>query len=619
MLMPATLNYFTKLLSVVPLTSNLKSSFPTLCGLTMPANLTTGDGVASDLHIFVTGSDESSGLIAWARACMLDGTTGRPLFGQINFNYQYIFSSSAHNWADFQSDLSITQHELTHVLALSGSLYQYYVNPGTNVPLTNVLQYTIVNGNNVSYLNLPMVTDFVRNYFNCSTAYALIENEGSTASAGSHWERRIFFNEYMTASAIANLKITNLTLSLFVDSGWYQVDWSMAESISWGKNKGCDFIFTKCVDQTFQPAFPEFCGPYGSTGCTFDGRFLSYCAAYSNVYTSPDLPASMNYWNNNTVVLDPFADNCPYQNAFSNGDCTDPANSNLGFIGDYFGPGASCFYSNVMPTGYQNNFAGRCKQTHCIPTGNGNWVLQITMNLTSINCTAKGSVSPPNGYTGVFPCPDPNEFCNNQHPPYCPRACTGNGECKKFTNQNNYKCICNPGWFGIDCSNSTYPCAPNQYYSPLLDSCISNCQFPHVISVASSNDYCNWPCGSNEYYMSNNGSCVSSCPFISNGTYPELTCIYPCSANEYLYPNDTCLHTCEPPLIAAGNPNEKVCHSPCSPGEYLYSNGSCMSHCPSHYNVTYSPVLRCIESCHPYEWIMDGSCISNCSYPLVSS
>ncbi len=45
-------------------------------------------------------------------------------------------------------------------------------------------------------LNLAPLTSRIRTYFGCNTIEgAYIENEGSAASAGSHWERRIFYNE----------------------------------------------------------------------------------------------------------------------------------------------------------------------------------------------------------------------------------------------------------------------------------------------------------------------------------------------------------------------------------------------------------------------------------------
>ena len=48
-----------------------------------------------------------------------------------------------------------------------------------------------------------------------------LENQGGDMSKGAHWERRLFYNELMTASISENPVISNTTLSLFEDSGWY--------------------------------------------------------------------------------------------------------------------------------------------------------------------------------------------------------------------------------------------------------------------------------------------------------------------------------------------------------------------------------------------------------------
>ena len=46
----------------------------------------------------------------------------------------------------------------------------------------------------------------------------------------------------MAASDYIGNKVTQITLHLFKDTGfYYDVDFSLAENIEFGKNKGCDF------------------------------------------------------------------------------------------------------------------------------------------------------------------------------------------------------------------------------------------------------------------------------------------------------------------------------------------------------------------------------------------
>lgn len=50
-------------------------------------------------------------------------------------------------------------------------------------------------------------------------------------SKGSHWERRLVYNELMTASLSEDPSISEITLSLLEDSGWYKPNYDMVESI----------------------------------------------------------------------------------------------------------------------------------------------------------------------------------------------------------------------------------------------------------------------------------------------------------------------------------------------------------------------------------------------------
>jgi hypothetical protein len=68
----------------------------------------------------------------------------------------------------------------------------------------------------------PLVTQLARTYFNCSTLIGMrLEDQGTSASFGTHWERVSIANEYMTSSSIGHeAAISNFTLSILQDTGW---------------------------------------------------------------------------------------------------------------------------------------------------------------------------------------------------------------------------------------------------------------------------------------------------------------------------------------------------------------------------------------------------------------
>ena len=131
----------------------------------------------------------------------------------------------------------------------------------------------------------------------------------------SHWETRILQYELMTpGEQYSDPFISPMTLALFQDSGWYEVDLSMASSGPfgrlWGFRAGCTFAMSKCVsDLSGGPEVPQlggtdlpmFCSkgfnpPKGFSGCSFDRTHKTFCnvAAVSGS-SSAAVPAQYQY------------------------------------------------------------------------------------------------------------------------------------------------------------------------------------------------------------------------------------------------------------------------------------------------------------------------------------
>ena len=437
-LMPAAVAYIRSALSVTPITTlKVSSTTTTVCGLPIPSKYRTG--VQADLVLLVTAEATNDNYIAWARPCLLSGTNKRTVFGQIQFNLNYMVPGTS---IDFESDVITTIHELTHVLGLTSSLFSYF-------PTNPTVASTVVNGNTVTYIDLPPLTKRLRAHFNCSTLKgAYLENQGSSGSAGSHFERRVFGNEYMTASAINDARISEFTLAFLEGTGWYTANYSMAEPFFWGKNKGCSFVNGFCVYKTtFKANFDEFCSPLTSKGCTFHGRSGGYCATTSPAASS-SLDPDMNYWKNNTALPDTFADNCPYYRAYSNVDCEDPADAKRAILSaEVYGTGSKCFMGTLYPTGTLSSKTAFCLKYNCVKQSNGKYYLNVLFGSKTAVCTAKGSISV-SGYYGKLDCPDPQEYCTTIGVRYCKRGCFGRGSCNTSTGI----CKCNAGFKGDDCS-----------------------------------------------------------------------------------------------------------------------------------------------------------------------
>lgn len=52
----------------------------------------------------------------------------------------------------------------------------------------------------------------------------------------------------MTGTHTQNPVYSRITLALMEDTGWYKANYSMAQTLNWGKNLGCEFVKKSCKD-----------------------------------------------------------------------------------------------------------------------------------------------------------------------------------------------------------------------------------------------------------------------------------------------------------------------------------------------------------------------------------
>lgn len=301
-------------------------------GVRVPGNLTKAPGVdGADFVLFLTARPIYGDTIAYAGHCQTD-QNGRPIAAHFNWSPSHFESQMTAQLRAYY--LRVALHELTHALAFSPSLLADFPR-GPDGRLTSLQMIPSWYGRQRAVVT-PRVAAAARAHFDCDALQgAHLEDGGGTGSAGSHWESRLYRDEYMTAAASPGPRIlSSLTLALFEDSGWYAVNASAAEPLPWGFRAGCKFVLQSCAQwpsigtSTDGLELPPYtCGEATPDQCHYDHRAKAYCELKH--YAA--LPAREQYFARDPTLggYSEMLDFCPVLRAYSNGDCTDEANAPL--------------------------------------------------------------------------------------------------------------------------------------------------------------------------------------------------------------------------------------------------------------------------------------------------
>ena len=221
------------------------------------------------LLITLEGTREDS-YVAYSYPCEIDQTTNRPVFGVLNFNPYYF------DIVNFRDLFDTTIHEIFHILGFNPVLYSYFVNEeNEKLGRNNV----VLQENGKISIKTPKVVEFAKKHFACDTLESVrLEDDGGDGSQGSHWERSLLMNESMTASEIANTRVSGFTLSLMEDTGWYTVNYKLEEFFTFKKGAGCDAVAKEDFNR---------CEIKGKQGCFYERDHQSVC--YKDFFGGPNL------------------------------------------------------------------------------------------------------------------------------------------------------------------------------------------------------------------------------------------------------------------------------------------------------------------------------------------
>ena len=355
----------------------------------------------ADLLIIVGAAEDKDTYVAYASPCLLNSFNSRPSVGMIMINLSklQIYRDSVDKF------VSVLLHELFHILVLSPTLFDHF--PITkSKAVSSEMRSTKIGSSQISKIISPGLVAAGKKHLGCTSFDGIfLENEGGSASAGSHFEKAITGNDLMTAEENGRMVLSFWTLNLLNDCGWYSVDLLKAENLDWGKNQGCGFINANCNTK-----YPSFCSTEGKMACSED------------------------YFSKQVCISQSFSDGCLiYENPASS-DCSSAYGIKQTSLYEGFGPKSRCFATNIDGQSTVGCYSSSCDVNS----------IKIKIANTTLSCTKAGESIQYEDLTIV--CPDVKDFCSRMNQT-CTNDCSGRGKCLQSKD-----CFCDYFSEGADCS-----------------------------------------------------------------------------------------------------------------------------------------------------------------------
>ena len=387
--------------------------------------------IDNDVIIFVSVKNDLDDILVSGSNCLF------------TFDYRIIggvlYINNNINFTKKNSDLYFKYcllHELTHILIFDPNILK-----GLEM---------ITKKKNKYYVNSKTVLEKARMHFNCKSLMGVqLEDieEGGEKIAGYHWDPRYMLGDYMISFDYMDVVISDITLALFEDSGFYEVNYYTGGLFKFGKNKGCDFINLNITNSSLFNDY--FCFVPGISQCSQSRASTGHCTIYN--YSKEIDEKGYQIFNNHYIGglkrmnyapipevgaigendLDYFPQSC-YSIKDEENKINWEARGNKSF----------CFMNSLTnnSSDVSNKMEAMCYQVEC----NINKTLSIYVNGNIINCHNE-TKNVQQGIYGSIECPKYNDICN-----------ADNTTCNEIFNCINYKISVDYNSYDYNFNQSTF-------------------------------------------------------------------------------------------------------------------------------------------------------------------
>ena len=403
----------------------------------------------------------------------IDEYSKRPIVGIVYISNKFISDILTKSNSLYYTKI-IFLHQFTHILGFLNNTFNYYPGGIDNVIFTTNSDKR----SNIkrSYIITPKVVEFAKKYYGCENVTGM-ELEDQDGRTNSHWESRTLLGEYMNSDEyLLEQAISEFTLALLEDSGWYKANYYTGGLMRYGKNKGCNFLYEDC--ETISKFKNEFFNYEDDNkyGCSSGRQSRAHCRTKSVI--DGDIE---NYLRSNKKSYFEKADYCFVFCSFEDEEKTSGlyvgscARGNGGYgttvayynfipranfnlpkeLGEIYDFNSFCVLSSVSIKGTTEFYRFKNNVIHpmCYPIFCSEKSLTIQIYNQFVVCPRAGGRVQVNGtYEGYLYCPDYNLIC------------TGTAICNDIFDCVEKKSLIKDDTFIYD-----YEIKTNQLFSELID------------------------------------------------------------------------------------------------------------------------------------------------------
>ena len=349
-------------------------------------------------------------ILAAAAACLILNNY-RPVGGLIGINNNVLTNKKEDINVYFEM---LLLHELSHVLGFHPYFFE-------NLKLMNK---ETINGFEYTFINSEKVLEKAKIHFNCPNVKGIqLEDQGGEGSAGSHWEARYMLGDYMISTDYPEVVISDITLALFEDLGFYKANYYTGGLFRFGKNQGCSFLEDKCI-KNGEINYPnEFCAEPNKPFC--GSSHISRGLCLIGEYTE-EIDSRYRYFEDNHIGgFFSSANYCPVSQTsssiYNKVKYNYPGNCQYGqklysSMKEVIGSNSLCFESSLVPSTISNipDLQSVCYEIEC-----NKFKKEINIKIGSSKVVCPGertTLTNIDGFTGSIQCPEYNLVCSSEIP-----------------------------------------------------------------------------------------------------------------------------------------------------------------------------------------------------------